>query len=173
MSATPPTAVERPGRAAVAEDTVAVLGTYLVLGVVGAFLWWLLCDPATFTVTRDGGVSMGEVELAKRFDTDAWYAVIAALLGLVSGTAVTWWRSRDHLLTSGLLLLGSGLAAGVMATLGGWLGAADPRTLAATAQAGVRLAAPLSVDAPVTYLVWPVSVLLGALVVLWSPSPPE
>ena len=172
-----PSSADGPGsrasRSGPAEDLVAVLGTYLVLGVVGAVLWWLLCDPATFTVTSEGGVAMGEVELAKRFDPDAWYAVIAAVLGLVSGAAVTWWRSRDHLLTSGLLLLGSGLAAGVMAVLGGWLGPADPRTIAAGAEAGARLPAPLTIDAPVTYLVWPVTVLLGALVVLWSPAPPE
>ena len=61
---------------------------------------------------------MGEVDLGKRFNADAWYAVIAAVLGLVSGTVVSWWRSRDPLLTTVLVLLGSGVAAGVMSVLG-------------------------------------------------------
>lgn len=158
------------GRSAVLHDVVAVLGTYVAVGVVGAVLWWLLCDTATFTVTRNGGLAMGEAELAQRFNPDAWYAVIAAVLGVVSGAAVTWWRSRDQVLTSVLLLVGSALAAAVMAVLGGWLGPADPETLVATAQAGARLAAPLAVDAPAIYFVWPVSALIGALVVLWSPT---
>ena len=151
-------------------DLVAVLGTYVALGVLGAVLWWALCDPATFTVTRDGGVTMGEAQLAKRFDPDAWYAVIGFVLGLVSGAGVTWWRSRDPLLTCALLVVGSAVAAAVMAVLGGWLGPADPQTLAATAGPGAELVAPLSVDAAVTYLVWPVMTLIGALVVLWAPA---
>ena len=172
--ASAPAATEsRTRRSAALDDVVAVLGTYVVLGVVGAVLWWALCDPATFTVTDDGGIAMGEVELSKRFDPDAWYAVIAAVLGLVSGTALTWWRSRDHLLTSGLLIVGSAVAAALMSVVGGWLGAADPRTLAATAETGAQLSAALTVDATVTYLVWPVTVLVGALVVLWSPAAPD
>jgi hypothetical protein len=173
VASAPAATASRTRRSAAVDDVVAVLGTYVVLGVVGAVLWWALCDPATFTVTDDGGIAMGEVELAKRFDPDAWYAVIAAVLGLVSGTALTWWRSRDHLLTSGLLLVGSAVAAALMAVLGGWLGPADPRTLAATAETGAQLSAALTVDATVTYLVWPVTVLVGALVVLWSPAAPE
>jgi hypothetical protein len=173
VASAPAATDSRTRRSAAVDDVVAVLGTYVVLGVVGAVLWWALCDPATFTVTDDGGIAMGEVELAKRFDPDAWYAVIAAVLGLVSGTVLTWWRSRDHLLTSGLLLVGSAVAAALMAVLGGWLGPADPRTLAATAEPGAQLSAALTVDATVTYLVWPVTVLVGALVVLWSPAASE
>jgi hypothetical protein len=164
---------EPPARPAALGDLGAVLATYLALGVVGGLLWWLLCDPALFTVTRDGGVAMGEAELSKRFDPDAWYAVIAAVLGLVSGVAVTWWRSRDPLLTIALVLVGSAVAAAVMTVVGGWLGPTDPETLAAGAQAGARLPAPLTVDAPGAYVVWPVAALLGALVVLWSPAPTD
>jgi hypothetical protein len=65
------------------------------------------------------------------------------------------------------------VAAALMSALGGWLGPADPRTLAGTAEAGAQLSAALTVDATVTYLVWPVTVLLGALVVLWSPAAPD
>lgn len=175
--ATPPqpvrTPTRRPGRSGTAEDVAAVLATYAVLGALGAVVWWALVDPATFTAVGDGNLTMGEGELAKRFNPDGWYAVVGAVLGLVSGTAVTWWRSRDHLLTSGLLVVGAGLAAGVMATVGGLLGADDPRRLASAVEGGTRLSAPLSVDTPVVYLVWPVMVLVGALVVLWSPAPTD
>ena len=59
-----------------------------------------------------------------------------------------------------------------MSVLGGWLGPADPQQLVASAEVGARLAVPLSVDATVCYLVWPVTALIGCLVVLWSPPTP-
>lgn len=144
-----------------------MLGVYLALGVVAALLWWLLVDPAMFTRTEDGGVSMGEVELTQQFNADGWYTVIAAVLGMLSGAALTWWRSRDHLVTVALLAVGSGLAAAVMAWLGGVLGPADPELVQVAA--GTRLPAQLEVASPVAYLVWPIAALVGSLLVLWSP----
>jgi hypothetical protein len=148
-------------------DVVAILGSYLVLGVASALLWWLLVNPAVFTRSQDGGVTMGEVQLAEQFNADGWYTVIAGVLGMVSGAVLTWWRSRDFLRTVGLLAVGSGLAATVMAWLGGLLGPTDPGLVEAAA--GTRLPAPLEVATPVCYLVWPIAVLIGALLVLWSP----
>lgn len=155
----------------VLDDLVAVLGVYLAVGVVAGIVWWALYDPALFTKGEGGALGMGEVELGKRFNGDAWYAVIAGVGGLVSGTALTWWRGRDPLLTPVLVLLGAVIAASVMATLGGWLGPADPQSIAATVPVGGTVPATLSVDAFVCYLVWPATALLGSLLVLWSPPP--
>lgn len=160
----------RPARRAGAlDDVVAVLGVYVALGVVGAVLWWLLFEPALFTKAQNGGLGMGEAELGKRFNADAWYSVIAAVFGLVSGTALSWWRGRDPLLTSGLVLGGSLVAAGVMAVVGGWLGPPDPQSVAASVAVGATVPTQLVVDAAVCYLVWPVTALIGCLIVLWSP----
>ncbi len=153
------------------DDLVAVLGVYLALGLLAGVVWWALYDPALFTKGEGGGLGMGEVELAKRFNADAWYAVIASVVGLVSGTALTWWRGRDPLLTPALVLVGAVIAASVMATLGGWLGPADPQSIAATVQVGASVPAPLDVDTFACYLVWPLTALLGSLIVLWSPPP--
>lgn len=155
------------------DDLLAVLGVYVVLGLVGAVLWWAFYDPAMFTKGEGGGLGMGEVELAKRFNADAWYAVIAGVLGLLSGTALTWWRARDPLLSAGLVLVGSLLAAGVMSVVGGWLGPPDPQGVAASVEVGDRVASPLRVDAAACYLVWPVTALIGSLIVLWSPPADE
>lgn len=150
---------------AVGRDIVVVLGTLLGLGLLCGVLWWLLVSPAEFTKLRDGAV-MSEVQLGRRFSADGMYIVIAAVAGLLSGLVLTWWRSRDPLLTSGLLLVGSALAAGVMSLTGHLLGPGDTRAALAAAKVGAHVPERLDVDAVTVYLVWPMAVLLGALVVL-------
>jgi hypothetical protein len=153
---------------AAGRDLVVVLGVYVVLGLVCGVLWWLLVDPATFTKVSDGG-SMGEPDLGKRFNGDGWYAVIAAVAGLGSGLLLTWWRSRDLLLVTVLLVVGACMAAAVMALTGQLLGPGDPDAALAAAQAGGEVAVQLEVTAKASYLVWPIAALIGSLVVLWSP----
>nr|WP_297413562.1 hypothetical protein [uncultured Nocardioides sp.] len=151
------------------DDVVAVLGVYVLLGLLAAVAWWVLWEPALFTKAEGGGLGMGEDQLGRRFNADGWYAVIAAVCGLVSGTALSWWRGRDPLLTSVLVLGGSIVAAGVMAVVGGWLGPPDPTTVVASVEVGATVPSELAVDATVCYLVWPVTALIGCLIVLWSP----
>ncbi|HET9859896.1 MAG TPA: hypothetical protein VFQ19_08965 [Nocardioidaceae bacterium] len=150
-------------------DLVAVVGSYLLLGLVCGLLWWLLVDPAVFTKAQGGGGSMGEVELSNRFNGDGWYAVIGAVAGLSSGVALTWWRSRNFVLTTVLLVAGASLAAAVMALTGQALGPGDPDAALAAARVGAQVPVPLEVTAKASYLVWPMAALIGALVVLWSP----
>jgi len=151
----------------VVRDVVAVLGAYVALGVLCGLAWWLLVEPAMFTKLRGGG-SMNELELGKRFDGDAWYAVIAALTGLVSGAVISWWRSRDLLATTVLLLIGAGIAATLMTVTGYLLGPGAPDAALAAAKVGEQVGVQLEVTAWAAYLVWPISVLIGGLMVLWS-----
>lgn len=149
-------------------DVVVVSVTYVLLGVVCGVLWWLLVDPASFTKLDEGG-SMGELDLTKRFNADGWYAVLALVAGVLSGGLLTWWRSRDFRFTTVLIVLGSCVAAAVMALVGRSLGPEDPdRTLAAV-DIGQQVPVELMVSAKAGYLVWPMAVLIGALLVLWSP----
>ncbi len=179
MSVTAPggevTAEQPPGtrRGGAARDVLVVLGSMLVLAVVAGVAWRLLVHPAEFTAVR-GGVEMDELELGKRFSADGWYVVLAAVLGLPAGVALTWWRSRDALLTSLLLVVGSALAAAVTALVGHLLGPPDPETVLAAGRIGARAPAQLTVSATSAYLAWPIAVLLGSLLVLWSkPLEPE
>jgi hypothetical protein len=148
-------------------DAVVVLGVFVVLGILCGLLWWLLVDPAMFTKFKTGA-GMGELELSKQFDSDGWYAVIAAVTGVVAGSLLTWWRSRDFLLTTVLMVVGSAIAAAVMAETGHLLGPPDPRPILAAAAVGTRVPVQLSVTAKASYLVWPIAALVGALLVLWS-----
>lgn len=175
--------MRRPGQGVLA-DVVAVLGTFLVVGVVCAFVWWLLVDPAEFTRTAGGGGAMGEAQLAKRFDADGWYAVIAIVAGFLSGLGLTWWRSRDFRLTTVLLVPGAALAAATMAVVGRALGPGDPRVTLVHAAPGAMVPVQLAVASvsglphwlrwlTPTYLMWPIAVLFGALMVLWSSPRPD
>ena len=149
-------------------DAVAVLGSFLVLGTVAGVVWWLVTDPAEFSPTSDGGGAMGESELAKRFAVDGWYSVSAAVAGFIGGLALTAWRSRDHRLTTLLLVPAAGLAAAVAALVGRLLGPDDPDAVLATAARGQGVPVELTVTAAACYLVWPIAALAGALMVLWS-----
>jgi hypothetical protein len=161
---------ERPhARDGLLADAAWVLGTSVVLGLLGGVLWWLLVDPALFTKAPNDGLAMGEAQLGKRFAADGWFVVIAAVFGLLSGSALTWWRSRDFLATSVLLVVGSVIGTALMVLVGRLLGPPDPESLAASAAVGDRLPMQLEVTATVAYLVWPIAVLVGALFVLWSP----
>jgi len=147
---------------------VVVLGWYVLIGVVCGALWWLVVDPAMFTKVGDRG-SMGELDLGKKFNGDGWYAVIGVLAGLVSGVLLTGRRSRDLLLTTCLVVVGSAIAAALMALTGFALGPGNTDVALESAAAGERVPIQLMVTATAAYLVWPVATLIGALVVLWSP----
>jgi hypothetical protein len=60
-----------------------------------------------------------------------------------------------------------------MSVLGGWLGPPDPESVAASVEVGATVPMRLAVDSAVCYLVWPVTALIGCLIVLWSPPPVE
>lgn len=158
---------DRAGVRGALADTAVVLGAFLVLGVVAGVAWWLLVDPAVYTSAR-GGAAMDELQLARRFSTDGWYSVIAVVGGFLAGVGLTWWRSRDPRVTTLLLLPGSALAAATMTYVGGLLGPDDPGTRLEGAARGDTFPVELAVTAFQAYLLWPIAVLAGALMVLWS-----
>jgi hypothetical protein len=157
----------RLGRGAAA-DAVVVLGTFLVVGLLCGLLWWLLVEPAEYTGGPGGGLTMSELELSQRFNADGWYSVIALVVGFLSGLALTWWRSRDLLLTTLLLLPGAGVAALAMARVGGALGPEERDVASLAVQQGESVPVELTVLAWSSYLMWPIGVLFGAVMVLWS-----
>jgi hypothetical protein len=146
----------------VVRDAAAVLGPLLLLGVVCGVLWSLVVTPAVYTKLATGA-SMGEDQLSRQFGADGWYVLIAAGAGACAGGLLSWWRGRDPLLTSALLLVGSALAAAAMALTGHLLGPGDPRTALSAAAVGATVPERLDVDTLLVYLSWPIGVLAGGL----------
>jgi hypothetical protein len=172
-------------RAGAVSEAVRVVGVLLVLGLLCGALWSLVVTPAEFTKLANGG-SMDEDQLARQFGADAWYVVIGAPAGLAAGIALSWRRSRDPVSTSGWLVVGSVVAAVVMALTGHLLGPGDPQAALVAAKVGAHVPESLRVGTlpvwPLTdylrdtmsiYLAWPVGVLAGALCGLLSRTPDD
>jgi hypothetical protein len=151
------------------DDLWVVVGIYAVLGLLCGVAWWLLVDLPAFTVSDDGGAVMGELEQVKQFNGDAWFTVIAAVVGGVSGALITRWRARDFRLTTVLVVVGAFVAAWLTSLVGGWLGPGPAEEALAAASPGDRIPVPLEVTTDAAYLIWPIAALVGALVVLWWP----
>lgn len=160
--------MRRPAVSAAVADVAAVLGGLTGLGAVCGLVWWWAVDPADYVRRRGGGGAMSEVDQAHLFDADGWYAVLALLVGFGAGVALSWWRSRDPWLTTLLLAPGAGLAALAMVGVGHLLGGAPSGPALAAARVGEEVPVALAVSAESAYLMWPIGVLLGALMVLWS-----
>lgn len=159
-------------RGGAGRDALVVVGGFVVVGLVCGGLWWSVTDLAVFT-KQDDGVSLGELQTGKRFNADGWYAMIAMVAGLLAGGVLTWWRQRDFRLTVLLVLVGSAVAAAVMAGTGQLLGPGDPEAALQAAEVGERVPVQLTVTAKAAYLVWPIAALVGTLMVLWSPPKDE
>jgi hypothetical protein len=157
----------REGQAMLA-DIAVVLGVFLVAGLLAGVLWPQLVDPAV--VTRDEtGLASDEVALAKRFGTDGWFTVLAAVGGLVLGVVLMAWRRTHEVVTLLVVVAGALLASLVCSQLGHLLGPEDPNLVLADAAVGATAPEMVRVTADAAYLVWPISALIGALLVLWSP----
>lgn len=148
-------------------DLAVVVGWFVVAGLLGALIWWKITPLAEFTRTVDNGV-MDEQQLAKQVSTDAWFVVVAAVGGLLSGVALLCWRKRDPLLMVVLVALGGGLATWVMLKTGLALGPPNPDTVLPHAKTGAKIPMQLDPTATGIYVVWSVTALLGAVGVIWG-----
>lgn len=156
-------------RHAALREAGLVLGWFVVLGVLGGVLWWLVTPLAEWTRTAKSA-SMDELNLGVSVAADGWFFVIGAVGGLVSGFVLTAWRRRDPLVTVLLVAGGAGLASLLTYLVGHALGPGPVHEALAHARVGQQVPAQLEVHAPGVYLVWPVAALFTALAVLWGTS---
>ena len=162
-----------PGGAAPAlRDALVIVGWFLVSGVVGALVWWLVTDLPL--VTSDGGTAVvGPDELVKQIGIDAWFAVIALVGGLLGGIVLIAWRHRDPVLTVLLVGVAAALAGWLMERLGGLLGPEPEKSALAALGDGASVPMQLSVHAPGVVWLWPLAAMAGATAWLWIVANPE
>ena len=151
----------------VAADAAVVLGWFVVVGVIGALVWWQVTPLAEFTRTADNA-QMGEDQLGRQVASDGWFFVIALVGGVLSGVALVLLRRRDPVATVVLVTLGGLLAAWLMRELGLWLGPADPQSVLPDVAVGHKVPLQLETSTTGVFLAWPIGALLGAVAVLWG-----
>ena len=144
-------------------DVAVVLVTFAVAAALGAFLWhwWWAPAPTGFVFEKEPYFGP-DLE----FRSTGTYVVVSAALGFVLGLVLTYLRDRDEVVTLVALVVGGALAALLMAVIGHLLGPESAAEVARGAADGDPVTADLRVQPGAAYLPFPVSALVGALVVL-------
>lgn len=153
------------GRGSPARVVVLTLLAYVVAGALAGVVWeWVWTPPVH--IIRDHQVYYASYDSLRRvFSGTGLYAVIGAVASAVVAAVICLATRGRELLTLVTVLVGSVLAALLMRLVGGWLGPADPITLAKTAANNTRVPGNLTVSGHTAYAVWPmVSLFVLALV---------
>lgn len=144
-------------------DVAVVFAVFAGLGAIGALLWrWL--TPLPYYVKVESGGSMAPEVMTRQVGIDGWFFVIALVLGLLAGVALTWWARREPVLTVLAIVLSAALASFVMVHLGRALGPGDVAQALARAKPGAHIPVPLQVHATGVIYVWMIAGAFGALV---------
>ncbi|MFZ2016128.1 MAG: hypothetical protein WAV00_20100 [Nocardioides sp.] len=153
---------------------IAVLAAYVVVGALAGAVWeWVWTPPAQF-VQQHQLYYVDYSALRRVFDGTGLYVLVAAIASALVALVVCVVTRRHELLTLGLVILGSVLAALVMRQVGYALGPPDPAIAAAHAADGTRLRDHLQVAGVTPLLVWPMtSLFMVALTFFAWPGHPR
>ncbi len=142
---------------------LAVLVATAVFGVPAGYLWAVLAPRALAQVVSRGGAGLVNPETTAFIAADAWFALIAALGGLLTGIAGYLLVVRRRGAPAALgLILGGLAAAALMAWIGDNYGHAAFQHRLLTSPTGTHLHASLSLGSKGAILFWPV---VAALVI--------
>lgn len=151
----------RPGPAFVAG---AVVVAYAVVAALAGWLWeWWWTPPAG--LVYEGAWGLEGAQLSRDFDGTGRYVLLAFCAGLVLAAILALTLSHHELAVLAGVLVGSCLAAYLMATVGHALGPADPAALAEDAADLSRLPGELRLRGRSPWLAFPLGSLTGVLAV--------
>ena len=162
------------GRGSPARQVVLILLAYVVVGAIAGAVWEWIWTPPVHIIRNHQVYYASYASLRGVFTGTGLYALVGAVASALLAVAVCLLTRRRELVTLAGVLVGSVLAALLMRLVGGWLGPADPTSLAATAADNTEVPGSLVVTGRTAYLVWPVvSLFVLALVFFaWPGSEP-
>ncbi len=147
---------------------VLILFGYAAMGLLGALLWeWWWTPPRGVVLNQTW--YLDQVGAAEQFSGTADYVVIAVIIAIVLGFCCGQLPHGRELLTVGLVVVGSALAAWLMARVGHALGPADPQQLARGEPDLTEFPGELRLPGWSPMLAWPIA-SLSALVVSYLGS---
>jgi hypothetical protein len=156
---------------------LATLAATAVLGIPAGYIWVLLAPRALAQVVSRGAADVVHPETTAFIVADAWFVLIAAIGGLLTGVAgyLLVVRRRGVPATVGLIVGGLGAAA-LMLWIGDSYGHAEFQHRLLTSPTGTYLHASLSLGAKGALAFWPLFAALAiaipeAVAFFRSPSP--
>ena len=181
VHASPPGRRRAPG--AIAGFAFALAGA-VVLGLVGGLIWGEFAPRPSLLQIHVGTAELVNAESSAFIGADAWFSVIAAVAGLITGLAgyrLLIARQADQraraAATAGLVL-GALAAALVMMWLGGQIGLSAYNQHLASSPKGTLFPASLNLGAKSALVFWPMFTAIVVLVAEWGTrrddgQPPE
>jgi hypothetical protein len=152
-----------------------IIAGLALVGVIGGLVWGWVAPTNHFQINDSGQLAVLSTEPEQLIAVDGWFAIIAAVIGLLAGFRV-WWHTRGHEPGAvGGLLVGGLIGSLTMLGTGGLLrdGNLDD---AASAASGTRLHSGLTVHTPGVLIFASItSLLLWVVLDLLLPreAPPE
>lgn len=152
-----------------ARRAVVVVAVLVAGGAVAGVVWELLWTPPPGVALAER-FSLTSSGLTESFAGTALYVLVAVATGLLLGAVVALRADGAELVTLGAVVLGSLLAAAVMAVVGAALGPPDADDAARGLEDYAPLRQDLRIEGVGPYLAFPSGALLGAGTVFLSLS---
>lgn len=149
------------------------IAAFLVAGAIEGWAWQQFAPLAKYTVDENGG-SLGEEQMTKVFGPDGLFTAIGFLTALVLGGLLFWWLRNYGPWAVGIVVLGSGLGAGVAWGVGMLLGHDPLQPRLEASKPGDLLDAPLELHTWTPLAAWLVGAALAAAIIAattWRADP--
>ncbi|MEU4389194.1 hypothetical protein [Kribbella sp. NPDC023855] len=149
------------------------IAAFLVAGAIAGWAWQQFAPLAKYTVDENGG-SLGEEQMTKVFGPDGLFTAIGFLAALVLGGLLFWWLRNYGPWAVGIVVLGSGLGAGVAWGVGMLLGHDPLQPRLEASKPGDLLDAPLELHTWTPLAAWLVGAALAVAIIAattWRADP--
>ena len=153
----------RSGRATLLRQALIVLGTFLVVALLCAWIWHAWWTPAPTGVVVDKKVYY---EPDQEFRGTGIYMVLAALAGVVLGIVFAFLFDHDEVTTLVVVVVSAMLAGLLMAWFGHVLGPENATEVARRTPDFEKIHGDLRVGPPAAYVAFPGGAVLGVVAVL-------